>query len=215
MRLDELMGSLRTFEMSLEEDFGARKWRNLALKTGVKSGDSSTIAELLNTISLLMKSFNKMMENANTRSFQQDNQNDQSAENTSRSRNKRMKIRCKECNGFGHVQSECTNTLKKNKTSYEASSSDEDSEENEIDQEDGDFAFIAHQTTSKEDQIYGLLTGARKFSKEEKYKDFPAKDMHAVQNTRYVPNTRINTNKRFSTNPRVVICHYCEEKGHI
>ncbi|KAH6796940.1 hypothetical protein C2S52_021494 [Perilla frutescens var. hirtella] len=150
MRLDELMGSLRTFEISVGEDFGARKWRNLALKTGVQSGDSPTVTELLNTISLIMKSFNKMMENANRRSFQQDNQNDQSAENTSRSRNKRMKIHCKECNGFGHVQSECANTLKKNKTSYETSSSDEDSEESEIDREDGGFALVARQTISKE-----------------------------------------------------------------
>ncbi|KAH6816182.1 hypothetical protein C2S51_021002 [Perilla frutescens var. frutescens] len=101
-----------------------------------------------------------MMENANRRSFQRDNQNDQSSENTSRLRNKRMEIHCKECNGFGHVQSQSANNLKKNKTSYEASSSDEDSEEREIDQEDGDFAFVAHQTTSKEDQIDVLLNGA-------------------------------------------------------
>ncbi|KAH6819985.1 hypothetical protein C2S53_016321 [Perilla frutescens var. hirtella] len=66
---------------------------------------------------------------------------------------------CKECDGFGHIQGECVNTLKKNKISYEASSSDEDSKENETDQENDGFALVAHQITSKGVQIDGPLTG--------------------------------------------------------
>ena len=37
-------------------------------------------------------------------------------------------IQCRECEGFGHIQSECANTLKKNKKGMNATRSDNDPE---------------------------------------------------------------------------------------
>ena len=37
-------------------------------------------------------------------------------------------VQCRECEGFGHIQSECANTLKKNKKVMAATWSDQDSE---------------------------------------------------------------------------------------
>ena len=55
-------------------------------------------------------------------------------------RNKRYGIQCHECDGFGHIQSECANTLKKNTKSFNTTWSDEDSdaskeEENHVSQQ--------------------------------------------------------------------------------
>ena len=47
-----------------------------------------------------------------------------------KSKNKRKGIQCKECEGYGHIQVECANTRKKNK-SYIATWGDEEFEERE------------------------------------------------------------------------------------
>ena len=49
------------------------------------------------------------------------------ADSGSDSRNRRSGIRCRECDGFGHIQSECANTLKMNNNSFNSTLSDGDS----------------------------------------------------------------------------------------
>ena len=52
------------------------------------------------------------------------------AESNPDSRNRRSNIQCRECEGFGHIQSECANTRKKSNKSFNSTWSDEDSDGN-------------------------------------------------------------------------------------
>ena len=61
-------------------------------------------------------------------------------------------IQCRECDGFGHIQSECANTLKKKGKSLKTTWSDKESNGSE---EKDDFVnnYVAFQVTSKKDVI--------------------------------------------------------------
>ena len=82
-----------------------------------------------------MKKFN---EKNQTPTFNNSNnfQKYMGATNSSNDRKKNKRIQCRECDGYGHIQSECANTLKKRKKSLNVTWSDEDSEGNQEDDDD-------------------------------------------------------------------------------
>ncbi|KAH6803852.1 hypothetical protein C2S51_032099 [Perilla frutescens var. frutescens] len=118
IRLDELMGSLRTLEINLENE------------------DSSSRNRVLIT-----KNFNRMLKRANKQSSRKFNNRRQLSGNTLQERdsnndqkeyqqpNSRRGTQCRECDEFGHIQVECANILKRNKNNYNVSLSDDDSKE--------------------------------------------------------------------------------------
>ncbi|GAA0142951.1 hypothetical protein LIER_03741 [Lithospermum erythrorhizon] len=55
--------------------------------------------------------------------------------------NKPKGIQCRECEDFGHIQSECPNYLKKQSKNYSSTMSDDESEDGQDDQVNNFVAF--------------------------------------------------------------------------
>ena len=148
MKLEELMGSLRTFEMNFDEEQDEKKAKGIALKTEAErdNADSSydDNEDLVESIEMLSKNLGRIMKRMdrrssggvlqsvlgatqNTRNFNPPKKN-KPPESNPDSRNRRSNIQCRECEGFGHIQSECANTLKKSNKSFNSTWSDGDSD---------------------------------------------------------------------------------------
>jgi len=120
MRLDELIGNLQTFEMNFK---AKKKSRGIALNADYD--DMSTKDEtdededLSESLTLLTKKFNEMLRKINKKGRFGDNSKNKNSQkknfNSQRFEEKKRKegVQCRECEGFGHVQAECANTLKK------------------------------------------------------------------------------------------------------
>jgi len=143
MRLDELMGSLRTFEMNLSQNEKEKEIsQGIAFQAEVEDNVEEEDEDLAESIARLTKNFNRVMKKFNeknqTPTFNNSNnfQKYKGATNSSNDRKKNRRIQCRECDGYGHIQSECANTLKKRKKSLNVTWSDEDSEGNQEDDDD-------------------------------------------------------------------------------
>ena len=83
MKLDELMGSLRTFEMNFNED---KKEKEIALQAEVQKShheeDSDVHEDLAESLNLLTKNFNRVMQK-----FNKKNQNSNYGNNRNRNSN--------------------------------------------------------------------------------------------------------------------------------
>ena len=58
-------------------------------------------------------------------------------------------IQCRECEGFGHIQSECVNTLKKKGKSLKTTWSDNESDDSKEDDNNVSNYVVFHGTTQK------------------------------------------------------------------
>ena len=58
-------------------------------------------------------------------------------------------IQCRECEGFGHIQSECVNTLKKKGKSLKTTWSDNESDDSEEDDNNVSNYVVFHATSQK------------------------------------------------------------------
>ncbi|CAM8943748.1 unnamed protein product [Rhodiola kirilowii] len=138
MKLDELMGSLQSHEMELNEEDQALKATNISLKAKI-SDVSDKFGEMSEQqFALLSRNFGKYMKrqyNKGTDACQTSKTRFQKEEKDYKKNrtedpipgNKGKGIQCRECEGFGHIQPECINTQKK-KNAYAVSWSDSDSE---------------------------------------------------------------------------------------
>jgi hypothetical protein len=129
IKVDELIGSLRTFEMSFD-DKPERKLKNLAF-TSEKSQSEDSLSE---AIALISKKFNKSLDKiqarwrtnvpdktSNIRSLgkpKEDNFSEQDRE-----------VRCFECERIGHIRPECPTFLIKQKKGMNVTLSDSEEEE--------------------------------------------------------------------------------------
>ncbi|KAK2436765.1 gag-protease polyprotein [Trifolium repens] len=124
VKVDELIGSLQTFEMSLD-DKPEKKMKNLAFK----SEESQTDDELSEALAYLTKNFNKSLNklqarykpNVPDKRSNIKSQGKTKKENTSE---QNKEVRCFECEGFGHIRPECLNFLRKQKKGMAATLSD-------------------------------------------------------------------------------------------
>ncbi|KAK2396393.1 gag-protease polyprotein [Trifolium repens] len=131
MKVDELIGSLQTFEMSLD-DKPEKKMKNLAFK----SEESQTDDELSEALAYLTKNFNKSLSqlqarykpNVPDKRSNIKSQGKSKEENTSE---QNKEVRCFECEGFGHIRPECPNFLRKQKKGMAATLSDSEEEKEE------------------------------------------------------------------------------------
>ncbi|XP_024018312.1 uncharacterized protein LOC112090655 [Morus notabilis] len=139
MRLDELMGSLRTFEMNLSQ---TKKEKEISQGITFQAEVEDNVEEdedFAESLARLTKNFNRVMKKFNeknqTPTFNNSNnfQKNKGATNSSNDKKKNMRIQCRECDSYGHIQSECANTLKKRNKSLNVTWSDEDSEGNQED----------------------------------------------------------------------------------
>ncbi|KAG9453338.1 hypothetical protein H6P81_006242 [Aristolochia fimbriata] len=149
MTLDELIGSLKTFEMNEEAGDSAKKGKkeSIALQLVTNEGtvqvtencgpSAVTLAELNEKVSLLAKGLNKFIKRGSKQNYVQSTAGNGSTEVAS----KRKIIVCYECGGKGHIQPECPTYLR-NQKSFIAAWSDEDN--SETDEDDCNFvAFTA------------------------------------------------------------------------
>ncbi|CAM8943940.1 unnamed protein product [Rhodiola kirilowii] len=128
LKLDELMGSLRTYEIN--HDFQSGDVKGIALKADISEDklDGGCTTEQL---AMMAQNFGRMVRKINRRGPEQDSSDKGKEE-----------IQCHECKGFGHIQSQCANTLMKKKAMV-ASFSDNESDEEKGGSETTNFvAFV-------------------------------------------------------------------------
>ena len=143
MKLEELMGSLRTFEMNFEEERTKKKNQGIVLKIEMqRSKHVDKDKDLVESIFCFTQNLGQVVKNFNRSSSgdvpqhvpgaSQSTRNyypllkNEAADSSSNSRNRRSGIRCRECDSFSHIQSECVNTLKKNNKYFNTTCSDGD-----------------------------------------------------------------------------------------
>ncbi|XP_012848271.1 PREDICTED: uncharacterized protein LOC105968194 [Erythranthe guttata] len=129
LRLEDLMGNLQTFENKLNIS-KIDKERKIALQTVAVTTSSvppvpmtALEVELTKSMSLIAKNFGKLVDmNGHPTSFER------KPVSPTNKQEVRKGIRCRECRGYGHIQAECANTLKKQGKSLATTWSDNNSE---------------------------------------------------------------------------------------
>ncbi|CAM8986673.1 unnamed protein product [Rhodiola kirilowii] len=157
MRLDELMGSLQTHEMDMNEEDQLIKVTSVGLKAEVvkdKTGES-----LEQQYAMFAKNFGKYMrreynkgtdfdQSSNSR-FQKNGRAHKGNQSGDSDRdNKGKGIQCRECEGYGHIRAECINTQKK-KNAYVSNWSDSESDQ---EGECNNFVALTSCVNQKKDQ---------------------------------------------------------------
>ncbi|WJX67455.1 beta-glucosidase [Trifolium repens] len=153
MKVDELIGSLQTFKMSLDDKPEKKMKKNLTFK----SEESQTDDELSEALAYLTKNFNKSLNKLQVRYKSNvpdkwsniKSQGKTKEENTSE---QNKEVRCFESEGFGHIRPECPNFLRKQKKGMEATLSDSE-EEKEEEPTNKAFAGTFETSISNEDLL--------------------------------------------------------------
>ncbi|XP_062086925.1 uncharacterized protein LOC133793633 [Humulus lupulus] len=159
MKVEELMGSLRTFELNQKirqkdkPNPSKEKEKTIAFKSTEMEtpdeGDSDS------EMALLSKKFQKYMKKiGNRQTIGKAPRGNFSYSKPSFSNKKG--IQCRECEGFGHIQAECANTLKKNKKGMIVTWSDEDSDNSEEEKENVAFTTSVSESTLREAKMVCL-----------------------------------------------------------
>ncbi|KAK2385434.1 putative mitochondrial protein [Trifolium repens] len=143
MKIDELVGSLQTFELTINER-GDKKSKNVAFISNDDEEESQTVVEgdesISDALALIGKQFGKVLRRVDRRA-RQNGQNIRFDINKQQNNVKKARpeeksgpvkeLQCHECEGYGHIRTECATFLKKQKKGLFVSWSDEDSEEGE------------------------------------------------------------------------------------
>ncbi|CAM8911493.1 unnamed protein product [Rhodiola kirilowii] len=137
LKLDELTGSLRTYEIN--HNFQIGEVKGIALKVDWAE-DKSEADCSTEQLAMMAQNFGRMVRKINRRGPEQgqssstgfrNRKTDRSRSSDSRqdsSNRRKEEIQCHECRGFGHIASQCANTLMKKKAMV-ASFSDSESDE--------------------------------------------------------------------------------------
>jgi len=144
MKIEELVGSLQTYELSLPP---VKKLKTIALKPSkkkveVSSGDDSEDEE--NAVVLLAKFFERLMRNEWYKKKFSKKMKKAPRESEPKEAEKKdpRGPRCFECSGFGHIQADCGNLKQGKGKAYNSTLSDESEEEGALEQEKF-LAFVA------------------------------------------------------------------------
>jgi hypothetical protein len=144
MKIEELVGSLQTYELSFSP---VKKLKTIALKASkkkveVSSGDDSEDEEKV--VAMLAKNFGRLMRNERFKKKFSKKMKKVPREAKPEEAEKKdpRGPRCYECSGFGHIQADCGNLKQGKRKAYNATLSDESEEEEAPDQEKF-LAFVA------------------------------------------------------------------------
>jgi len=158
MKIEELVGSLQTYEYSMPL---VRKAKTIALKaskkkTRVSSDEDSNIDE--DVVAMLAKNFERFMKNDKfkKRFFDRLKKALQTDELEEAEKKDPRDPKCYECSGFGHIKSECTNLKKVKGKAFNATLSDESEKEEETPEEEKFLAFVAPYEENEDSQSYYL-----------------------------------------------------------
>ncbi|KAK2459144.1 putative mitochondrial protein [Trifolium repens] len=141
MKMDELVGSLQTFESVLDER-GDKRNKSIAFVSNTEEeddqsedGEEDSIAD---AIAMLGRQFNKVLKRVDRRNRQNGQgirfdinkqQNSLKKTNPEEKSNQSKGVQCHECEGYGHIRSECGTYQKRQKKGLTVSWSDEDTDE--------------------------------------------------------------------------------------
>ncbi|CAM8899906.1 unnamed protein product [Rhodiola kirilowii] len=151
LKLDELMGSLRTYEIN--RDFQTSEQKGIALKADMTE-DKMDAGCTTEQLAMMAQNFGRMVRKINRRGPEQGQSSSTGYRNWKSSRprssdsrqdssdKEKEEIQCHACKGFGHIASQCANTLMKRKAMV-ASFSDSDSEEEKEGGETTNFVAFA------------------------------------------------------------------------
>jgi hypothetical protein len=144
MKIEELVGSLQTYELSLPS---VKKLKTIALKASKKKvevsyGDDSEDEE--KAVAMLAKNFGRLMRNERFKKkfFEKMKKVPREAELEEAEKKNPRGRRCYECSEFGHIRVDCGNLKKGKGKAYNATLSDE-SEEEEAPEQEKFLAFMA------------------------------------------------------------------------
>jgi len=144
MKIEELVGSLQTYELSLPP---VKKLKTIALKVSkkkveVSSGDDSEDEEKV--VAMLAKKFERLMRNElfKKKFSKKMKKVPKEAEPKEAEKKGPRGPRCYECSGFGHIWAECGNLKQSKGKAYNATPSDE-SEKEEAPEQEKFLAFVA------------------------------------------------------------------------
>jgi hypothetical protein len=156
MKIEELVGSLRTYEYSLPL---VRKVKTIALKAFKKKNrvsfdKDSDIDE--DAVAMLAKNFKRFMKN---NKFKKKFSNRlKKAPHTVEPEEAEKKDprgpQCFECSGFGHIKNECANLKKLKGKAFNATLSNESEKEEETPEEEKFLAFVAPYEKNEDSQSY-------------------------------------------------------------
>ncbi|XP_031111872.1 uncharacterized protein LOC116015845 [Ipomoea triloba] len=138
-KLSDLMGNLKTYELEMLQN-KKPNGKAIALQSKQDTNLDEDTEKMEESIALLTKTFNRVLKKFNkfrnkNKSFSNNQGSPSFAQNQSVNSKKKGNpnldgIQCYECKGYGHIQSECPNYLRrKNKTYVTTLSDDSDSEE--------------------------------------------------------------------------------------
>jgi hypothetical protein len=145
MKIEELVGSLQTYEYSLPP---FRKAKTIALKASkkksrVSSDEDSDIDE--DAVAILAKNFERFMKNNKFKKKFSDRlrKAPHTVEFEEAEKNDPRGPQCFECSSFGHIRIECVNLKKLKGKAFNATLSDESEKEEETPEEEKFLAFVA------------------------------------------------------------------------
>src|SRR3954464_7201440 len=137
MKVEELIGSLQTFEMGISEN-SEKKNKSIAfVSNSQEEAEESREENLSESIAMLGKQFNKIMRRMdqkprpNVKNISSDISRSYDSGRRTKPEEKynhSKGIQCHGCEGYGHIRAECPTYLKKQKKGLSVSWSDEDSE---------------------------------------------------------------------------------------
>ena len=158
LKLDEMMGILETVELDIQDESSRKKVEKQVAFHGGKQETGQTASDpdkdaSLEQLVLLIRKFGKWNPNRGRnvpRNLSRNlpfNKEDREEEKFGKSEEdgKKKGIQCYECSGFGHVQPECPNYLKKKRPALSSTWSDDDDEE---ETEKSHCAFTSRNRTS-------------------------------------------------------------------
>ena len=128
MKAEDLMGSLRAFEMTLKQ---RKREKSIVLKIVHKEEDSSE-EDIDDEFTLLTMNFKKFLKKVgksskSSSSFPNTFKGKNSSENLDFTNNKKI-IQCRECEDYRHIQSQCADTRKKKSKALKSTWSDDESD---------------------------------------------------------------------------------------
>ena len=178
MKVQELIGSLQTFEMAISDKSENKNKGNAFVSntsTNQEEGDLETDEEISKVIAMVGKHFNNILKRMdrgrrpNVKKVQSDiRKNNDSLKKTKieEQPNQERGIMCYGCDGYGHLKSECPTHLIRLQKGYYVSWSDEEEESNE--ESTNHVAFLTGRCEYDEDPYGDAITYHEMFDSYEK-----------------------------------------------
>ncbi|VFQ71236.1 unnamed protein product [Cuscuta campestris] len=167
MTLDQLMGNLETIELAMSEEQKKKKTeKQIAFQVGDLDPENDVISDddFQEQLSLFTKQFTKRwLQKKGKQALMQDPQRSSQIKimkekefKAQPSEARRRGPQCFECGGFGHIQTECANNMKKKRQAFASTWSDEEPDTEDTDG-DSNCAFVTLEVQEDSEEQLKIL----------------------------------------------------------